>query len=250
MARKFPNAIIHWEDFAIDNARRILMRYRSQYRTFNDDMQGTGAIVLAAALSAAHAAGVPLHEQRVVLFGAGTAGIGIAEQLRDAMLAEGLTRTEAQSRFWCLGRKGLLVESLDGALRDFQRPWARPDRDVLSFARNGSEGGISFDEVVRQVQPTMLIGTSTVAGSFTPVQSHRALRGGAGRSIGLDGRPRVGRNWEPVPSGPLRRHHLCHCPGQQCPGLSRAGPGGDRLTRRSHQRRDARRRSPHRGRIR
>ena len=167
VARKFPNAIIHWEDFAIDNARRILLRYRDHYRTFNDDMQGTGAITLAAALSAARAAGLPLRDQRIVLFGAGTAGIGIAEQLRDSMVAEGLTERDAQSRFWCLGRKGLLIDSLDGVLRDFQRPWARPDPEVASFARDGSWGGISLAEVIRQVQPTMLIGTSTVAGAFS-----------------------------------------------------------------------------------
>lgn len=165
VARRFPGALIHWEDFAIDNARRILTRYRDQFRTFNDDMQGTGAIALAASLSAARASGLPLREQRVVLFGAGTAGIGIAEQLRDAMIQEGLSPTEAQSRFWCLGRHGLLTESLNGILRDFQRSWARTDADVRGFARN--DGLIGLEEVVRQVKPTMLIGTSTVPHSFT-----------------------------------------------------------------------------------
>jgi malate dehydrogenase (oxaloacetate-decarboxylating) len=167
VARRFPGAIIHWEDFAIDNARRILMRYRDRFCTFNDDMQGTGAITLAAALSAARLSGVPLREQRVILFGAGTAGIGIAEQLRDAMMGEGLSAAEAQSRFWCLGRKGLLVESLNGVLRDFQRPWARTDAEVRSFAGTGTDDGIRLLEVVRQVHPTMLIGTSTVPRSFT-----------------------------------------------------------------------------------
>ena len=167
VARKFPHAIIHWEDFAIDKARRILMRYRDRYRTFNDDMQGTGAIACAAALSAARASGIPLQEQRVVLFGAGTAGIGIAEQLRDAMIDEGLSRAQANDRFWCLGRHGLLTENLDGVLRDFQRPWARSEGEVRKFAHEGFDGAITLAEVVRQVQPTMLIGTSTVAHSFS-----------------------------------------------------------------------------------
>ena len=165
VARKFPEAIIHWEDFAIDNARRILLRYRDRYRTFNDDMQGTGAITLATALNAARASGIPLSEQRIVMFGSGTAGIGIAEQLVDAMVGDGLSPQQARSRFWCLGRHGLLHESLDGVLRDFQRAWARPERDVRDFAR--ANGVIELQEVVRQVQPTMLIGTSTVARSFT-----------------------------------------------------------------------------------
>lgn len=167
VARRFPRAIIHWEDFAIDNARRILMRYRERYRTFNDDMQGTGAVTLAAALSASRASGVPLHDQRVVLFGAGTAGIGIAEQLRDAMMTEGLSAAQAKSRLWLLGRHGLLVESLSPILRDFQRPWVRPDQEVRSFSRRGSNATIGLAEVVRQVHPTMLVGTSTVAGGFT-----------------------------------------------------------------------------------
>lgn len=167
VVRRFPDAIIHWEDFAIDKARRILMRYRDRYRTFNDDMQGTGAITCAAALSAARASGIPLCEQRVVLFGAGTAGIGIAEQLRDAMIGEGLSRAQANDRFWCLGRHGLLTENLDGVLRDFQLPWARTEAEVRKFAREGFDGAITLAEVVRQVQPTMLIGTSTVADSFS-----------------------------------------------------------------------------------
>lgn len=167
VARRFPNAIIHWEDFAIDNARRILLRYRDHYRTFNDDMQGTGAITLAAALNAARASGTPLQEQRIVLFGSGTAGIGIAEQLRDAMMAEGLSERAARGRFWCLGRHGLLTESMDGTLRDFQKPWARAEADWPRLSGTDAAGLIGLAAVIREVQPTMLIGTSTVPGSFS-----------------------------------------------------------------------------------
>ena len=166
-SRHFPRAILHWEDFAIDNARRILMRYRDRYSTFNDDMQGTGAIGLAAVLSAVRVTGTPLAEQRIVLFGCGTAGIGIAEPLRDAMVAEGLSAQQARQRFWCLGRHGLITDSLRPQLRDFQCAWTRPDDEVRGFARSVENGAIDLLEVVRQVQPTILIGTSTVPATFT-----------------------------------------------------------------------------------
>src|SRR5277367_288159 len=93
--RLFPNALIQWEDFAPDNSRRILEKYRGQFPTFNDDMQGTGAITLAAAISAVRICGTPLRNQRVVIFGAGTAGMGIAAKIRNAMVLEGLSREDA-----------------------------------------------------------------------------------------------------------------------------------------------------------
>jgi malate dehydrogenase (oxaloacetate-decarboxylating) len=90
--RLFPRALLHWEDFGPSNGRRILEHYRDHVCTFNDDVQGTGAIVLGAALGAVRVAGVPMCEQRVVIFGAGTAGVGIADQLRDAMVRDGQDR--------------------------------------------------------------------------------------------------------------------------------------------------------------
>ncbi|GAA3333042.1 hypothetical protein GCM10020331_095540 [Ectobacillus funiculus] len=104
------------------------------------------------------ASGIPLREHRVVVFGAGTAGIGIADQVRDAMVREGLSWEEANRRFWCIDRNGLLADDMNG-LYDFQRPYARP-------AEEGN-AGVGLAEVVRQVHPTILIGTSTVAGAFT-----------------------------------------------------------------------------------
>ena len=98
-SRLFPDALLHWEDFGAENARRILMRYSGDHRTFNDDMQGTGAVVLAAALGAMRLLGQRLPDQRVLMFGAGTAGIGIADQLRDAMVRDGLPMAEASRRF-------------------------------------------------------------------------------------------------------------------------------------------------------
>ena len=87
----FPHAMLHWEDFGASNARRILDRYADQVCTFNDDMQGTAAVVLAAAFSAVRAAGTRMRDQRVVIHGAGTAGLGIADMMRDQMVREGLS---------------------------------------------------------------------------------------------------------------------------------------------------------------
>jgi len=122
----FPNALLQWEDFAPGNGRRILGRYGDQICTFNDDMQGTGAITLAAAISAVRVCGTRLRHQRVVIFGAGTAGVGIADQLRDAMVREGLSKQEAAGRFWCVDRQGLLTTDMADQLRDYQVTYARP----------------------------------------------------------------------------------------------------------------------------
>ncbi|MEV0131036.1 oxaloacetate-decarboxylating malate dehydrogenase [Dactylosporangium sp. NPDC050688] len=159
----FPDALLHWEDFGPGNGWRILQRYRDQVCTFNDDMQGTGAIVLAAALGAGRAAGTRLRDQRIVVFGAGTAGVGIADQLRDAIVRDGADRDTATRQIWCLDRPGLLTDDMTG-LRDYQTPYARPAAEVADWRR---DGGIGLHEVVARVRPTMLIGTSTVHGAFT-----------------------------------------------------------------------------------
>jgi malate dehydrogenase (oxaloacetate-decarboxylating) len=164
--RLFPDALLHWEDFGTSNARRILDRYRDSTLTFNDDMQGTGAVSLAAVLSASRVSGHPLTEQRVVVYGSGTAGIGIADQLRDAMCVAGLPRDEATRQFWCIGRHGLLTDDRTD-LRDFQAPYARPTAEVDGWARDERIAGISLAEVVRRVRPTVLIGTSGRPGVFT-----------------------------------------------------------------------------------
>ena len=165
-SRRFPRALLHWEDFGPNNARRILERYRDTVCTFNDDMQGTGAVVLAGVLSASRAAGIPLRDHRVVIVGAGTAGIGVADQMRDAMMRSGLSREQAMQRFWCVGRHGLLVDADAATLRDFQRPYARPAADVVEWTR-GDGVHIDLTEVVRRISPTVLIGTAGTAGVFT-----------------------------------------------------------------------------------
>jgi malate dehydrogenase (oxaloacetate-decarboxylating) len=164
--RLFPSALLHWEDFGPANARRILLEYRDQVRTFNDDMQGTGAIVLGAVLAGMRVARTRASEQRVVIFGAGTAGVGVADQLRAVMVGDGLDADQAARRFWCVDRQGLLVDDMND-LRDFQQPYARPRSEVSGWADNGHDGSIGLAEVVSRVQPTMIIGTSAQAGAFT-----------------------------------------------------------------------------------
>ena len=164
--RMFPNALLHWEDFGAGNAHRILAKYAGSYLTFNDDIQGTAAVVLAAALGAVRAAGSRMRDQRVVIHGAGTAGIGIADVLRQVMIAEGLSPDEATRCFYALGSKGLLTSDYPGTLRDFQVPYARPAAEVSGWPRDG-EGRIGLAEVVTRSRPTMLIGTSTQPGAFT-----------------------------------------------------------------------------------
>ncbi|HDR6998742.1 TPA: oxaloacetate-decarboxylating malate dehydrogenase [Bacillus cereus] len=160
--KQFPKALLHWEDFSSRNARKILDKYRQDVCTFNDDIQGTGAVSLAAVLSAVKASGVPLSEHRVVVFGAGTAGIGIADQVRDAMVRVGVSEEESYKRFWCIDRNGLVTDNMEDLL-DFQIPYARKEAEVSEWKQNDV---IGLAEVVKHVKPTILIGTSTVAGAF------------------------------------------------------------------------------------
>jgi malate dehydrogenase (oxaloacetate-decarboxylating) len=159
----FPNALLHFEDFGPENARRILVTYGDRYRIFNDDMQGTGAITLAAVLSALEVTGLPMRSQKVVVFGAGTAGVGIADQLRDAMVRDGAPASQATSQVWLVDKQGLLTTGMSD-LRDFQKPYARDAADVAGW---GSGSAISLLDTIRHAKPTMLIGTSTAHGAFT-----------------------------------------------------------------------------------
>jgi malate dehydrogenase (oxaloacetate-decarboxylating) len=158
VGKLFPLALLHWEDLGVANARRLLDRYRDERLTFNDDIQGTGAVNLAAVLAATRATGIPLESHRIVIFGMGTAGAGIADQLTAAMVADGVPEAEARGRFWVLDRPGLLTRDMT-ALSDAQRRYARDPAEAA--------GGIGLAEVVARVHPTVLIGTSTRAGAFT-----------------------------------------------------------------------------------
>jgi malate dehydrogenase (oxaloacetate-decarboxylating) len=163
--RKFPDVFLHWEDFGRDNARRNLERYRHTLCTFNDDMQGTGAVTLAAILAGMKVNQQNFSQQQIVIFGAGTAGTGIADQIYNAMLREGLSKAEAYSRFWLIDRAGLLTTQSEN-LTNFQRPYAH-DVELLKNWTLDQAGSIQLIDVVRNVKPTILIGCSSVSGAFT-----------------------------------------------------------------------------------
>ncbi|MDT7712517.1 MAG: hypothetical protein QOG46_1206, partial [Pseudonocardiales bacterium] len=164
-SRLFPHALLHFEDFGPSNARRILLEYADKACIFNDDMQGTGAITLAAILAGVRVAGTPLADQRVVVFGAGTAGVGIADQIRDAMVRAGAQPQAATQQVWLVDKQGLLLDDM-ADLRDFQTPYARPAGEAKSYDRD-DEGHITLATTVAEVHPTILVGTSTAGGAFT-----------------------------------------------------------------------------------
>jgi malate dehydrogenase (oxaloacetate-decarboxylating) len=165
-ARKFfPEVLLHWEDLGNVNARMILDKYGDEILTFNDDIQGTGAVTLAAMMSALKVTGESLKDQRIVVFGPGAAGIGNADQMVDAMVLEGLTREEAYERFWAVDYRGLLTDETPDVLK-FQLPYVRKADEVKDWTRN-EDGLLSLMEVVKRVKPTILIGTSGQAGAFT-----------------------------------------------------------------------------------
>jgi malate dehydrogenase (oxaloacetate-decarboxylating) len=160
--RLFPHAILHFEDFGPANARAILDTYAEDYCVFNDDEQGTGAVVMAALYSAVRVTGIPMRDQQVVVFGAGTAGLGIADQICDAMVAEGATAEEARASIWPIDRPGLLFDDMED-LRDFQKPYAK-NRAQLGVSAGERVGLL---EAIKMAAPTVLLGSSTVHGAFT-----------------------------------------------------------------------------------
>ena len=159
-----PGACLHWEDFGTGHARQLLERHRHRLPSFNDDIQGTSGVASAAVLAACRGLQQPLREQRIVIFGAGTAGCGIAEGLLRLLEASGLSPAEARRRIWAIDRPGLLLQGM-------AEPAAaaallgRDPAEVADWPRDGA-GAIRLQTVVEQVRPTVLIGTSTVAGAF------------------------------------------------------------------------------------
>jgi malate dehydrogenase (oxaloacetate-decarboxylating) len=158
----FPRAILHFEDFGPINARKILQTYGADYCMFNDDVQGTGAVVVAAVHGGSHVTGIPLRDQKTVVFGAGTAGIGVADQIRDAMIDDGATVEQATSQIWAIDKQGLLFDDMDD-LRDFQVPYAK-NRQQLGVAPGQRVGLL---DAIKLTSPTLLVGCSTVFGAFT-----------------------------------------------------------------------------------
>ncbi|MBV9576862.1 MAG: NAD-dependent malic enzyme [Gammaproteobacteria bacterium] len=165
ITKKFPHIFLHWEDFGRENARRILNRYRERICTFNGDMQGTGVVALACVLAGVVASSIALQDHRIVILGAGTAGVGIADQLYDALRRTGLSEKEARSRFWLLDKPGLLTNE-STSLLPFQAVYARNKDEMFSWELRQASS-IQLYDVIKNVRPTILIGCSTAAGAFT-----------------------------------------------------------------------------------
>jgi malate dehydrogenase (oxaloacetate-decarboxylating) len=163
--KRWPHILLQWEDFAGVNAARLLERYRNRLCTFNDDIQGTAAVTTATLLAGVYATGIPLSEQTIAMFGAGSAGIGIVDMLIKAMREEGLTEEQARKRIYAFNRYGLLVEGCQG-IRPGQEPLVREREDVAGWKLEGS-GAISLLDVVRNAKVTVLAGVSAQAGAFT-----------------------------------------------------------------------------------
>ncbi|HTV53378.1 MAG TPA: NAD-dependent malic enzyme [Terriglobia bacterium] len=163
--QELPRTCLQWEDFATPHARPILQRYRDEMLTFNDDIQGTAAVALGAVLGAVTVTGKSLRDQQIVMLGAGSAGIGVADGLRAAMKSAGLSEEEARSRFWVVDKTGLL----DSGRRDLtteQNVYAQAETRVSGWPRT-SNGHIGFADVIGKIDATILIGLSTVGGAFS-----------------------------------------------------------------------------------
>lgn len=162
--RRWPKALIQFEDFAQKNAMPLLEKYRDQYCCFNDDIQGTAAVSVGSLIAASRAAGKQLKDQTVAFLGAGSAGCGIAEQIVAQMMAEGLTDAEARARIFMVDRFGLITDNQPN-LVDFQRKLVQKTETVAAWA--DVEGMISLLDVVKNAKPTVLIGVSGQPGLFT-----------------------------------------------------------------------------------
>ena len=180
VTERWPNVLLQWEDFARDNATRLLERYRNRLCTFNDDIQGTAVVTTGTLLSAINVTRVPLTDQRIAVLGAGSAGIGVSSLLLKAMLADGLSEQEARSRFYLVDRNGLLIEGMSG-LVDFQKPFTRSRAELAGWRLEQPER-IELVDVVRNARPTVLIGVSGQPGAF-PERVVRAMAEGTPQPI-------------------------------------------------------------------
>ncbi|VIO76794.1 NAD-dependent malic enzyme [Bradyrhizobium ivorense] len=165
VVKRWPRVLLQWEDFAKNNATRMLDRYRDRLCTFNDDVQGTAAVATGTLLSAINVTGVPLTEQRVAVLGAGSAGCGIAGLIRAAMRDAGLSESEAATRFFMVDRDGLLVEGMSG-LAPFQMPFLQNKAAIANWKLDHPDR-VALLDVVRNAKPTVLIGVSGQAGAFS-----------------------------------------------------------------------------------
>ncbi|GKT84630.1 malic enzyme [Colletotrichum tofieldiae] len=173
----YPNMTVQFEDFESEKAFNYLDRYRNKYRCFNDDIQGTGAVVLAGYINAVELSGVPLEEQRLVFMGAGSAGVGVAKQLVEYYTKRGLSEQVARDKFWLVDTKGLVTKDRGDKLAEHKKYFARTDNNGHQFR--------TLEEVIEYVKPTALVGLTATFGVFTE-SVVRALKasvdsGGLGR---------------------------------------------------------------------
>jgi malate dehydrogenase (oxaloacetate-decarboxylating) len=165
VSERWPHVLLHWEDFALRNANRLLARYRDRLCTFNDDIQGTAAVAVGTLLAAVNVTGESLRNQRIAVLGAGSAGTGICALLLRAMIEAGESEREARDRFYLIDRDGLLVDDMP-ELQPFQAPFAQPRNRVADWKLQ-TPGRIELADVVVNAQPTVLIGTSGQPHIFT-----------------------------------------------------------------------------------
>ncbi len=161
---RYPKVLLQWEDFAQQHAAPILERYRDRLLTFNDDIQGTAAVAYGTLLAAVHATGSKITDMRVAFLGAGSAGCGIAMQIRRGMVRNGLSEAEAAERFFMVDRQGLLHDGMTGLL-DIQKPLVQPKDKVAGWASEGET--ISLEDVVDNARPNVLVGVSGQPNTFT-----------------------------------------------------------------------------------
>ncbi|WP_417666273.1 NAD-dependent malic enzyme [Pseudidiomarina sp.] len=162
--RRWPAAMVQFEDFAQPNAMPLLRKYRDEYCCFNDDIQGTAAVTVGTLLAASRSKGMQLKDQKVAFVGAGSAGCGIAEQIIQQMVAEGLTDAQARSQIYMVDRFGLLTEGMSD-LRDFQQALAQPLDQLTDWQHSGEYA--SLLDVMHCAKPGILIGVSGQPGLFT-----------------------------------------------------------------------------------
>ena len=163
--QELPNTCLQWEDFATPHARPILERYRDELLTFNDDIQGTAAVALGAILGGVQVTGKRLRDQQIVMLGAGSAGIGVADFLRTAMRDDGLSEADARRHFWVVDKDGLLHSGRTDLTAE-QRVYAQPREQVADWPVS-ADGKIGLADVIGRIQATILVGLSTVGGAFT-----------------------------------------------------------------------------------
>jgi malate dehydrogenase (oxaloacetate-decarboxylating) len=161
---RWPHVLLQWEDFAGSNAARFLARYRNQLCTFNDDIQGTAAITTTTLISAINVTGIPLEQQKILIVGFGSAGLGITSLLEQFIEERGLSQAQARARFYAMDQYGLISQGRKNVEAE-QRPYAREEQEVQSWKQ--SNGEITLLDVVRNVKPTVMIGVSGQAGIFT-----------------------------------------------------------------------------------